>query len=397
MNEYGDLSSADVRAVAAQLAAEPLWVGTAPAGQALGLPSHVILHAGPPLERRAIPQPIRNSAAMAALFEGWARSEQEAFALVASGAIDFCPAQDYRAVVPLASVLTAGMRVHVVTNAREPHNSAYAPLNGGSGPALRLGTASPAVVEHLRWLNGPLADFLNEAHPYDLPLIPLADEALSRGDDCHGRTIEATALLWRALRNTGRARQVPAAVEQFFKDGPSFFLNLWMAACKCMLSAAEGVEGSTVVVAIAGNGVDVAVKTARQPQRWVTRPATSPVGALNPGNGPEDCLGAIGDSAVVDAFGMGAMAMHHAPQQQESLGRFMPAPSHDLGSALFAGEHPRFVRSRIRAGLPATRVTREHPLAISLGIIHRAGERGRIGGGIYTPPSELFRAASEAG
>lgn len=387
------LTSADRRAVEAQVAVEPRWVGIATAGEAFGLPERVVLHAGPPFTAGAVSQPVLNSAAMAAVFEGWARDEAEAFALLRSGEIVLQPAQDHGAVVPLASVLTRSMAVQVVADGKAPSRRRFSPLNGGSGPALRLGMAGPAVVEHLRWLNGPLADYLAGALREEIALIPLADAALAEGDDCHGRTPAATALLWRRLSAKAVA---PAEIEKFIAEGPSFFLNLWMAACKCILSGAEGVAGSSVVVAIGGNGLETGIKTATQPQTWTTAPAAPPSGRLEPGFGDGDRLGAIGDSAVVDALGMGAMALHYAPAQAAALASFMPAPSQELSARLFALAHPGFQRSPLRIGLPAARVGGDRALAISLGIIHREGRHGRIGGGVFVPPPALFSIAASA-
>ena len=49
---------------------------------------------------------------------------------------------------------------------------------------------------------------------------------------------------------------IASAVLDFLLANDHFFLNLSMAACKAALDAAHGVDGSTVVTAMARNGVE---------------------------------------------------------------------------------------------------------------------------------------------
>ena len=69
---------------------------------------------------------------------------------------------------PLAAVVSSSMLLHVVADAAGSDAggaapAAYAPINGGSGPAMRLGLRSEAVLEHIRWLNGPMAEVFDRA------------------------------------------------------------------------------------------------------------------------------------------------------------------------------------------------------------------------------------------
>ena len=375
-------------------ACRPSWIRMARAGDVVSLSDQTVLHAGPPIDDPASACiPILNSVAAAAVFEGWADSLDEARKMVRNGTIILRPAQDHNCVVPLASALSASMAVHVVTDPAQPDLHCYAPINGGNGPALRLGLGDPSVVEHLRWLNGPFADALASTNALPVDLIAVADQALSDGDDCHGRTIAATAaLLPRLFPDEHDAATAP--FRQFLADGPGFFLNLWMAGVKCMLSAGAGIDGSTFISAAGSNGVTTGIKLSSAPDRWITAAADVPVGDCPEGIDPADALGAIGDSAIVDVAGMGAMAMHLASAQIAAMGRFMPeAPDH-LGQKLFTGPHPAFIKSKLRSGLLAAAVTHHDCApAISLGVLDRHGAKGRLYGGIFTPPLSLFRQA----
>lgn len=382
-------TQADALAFDAIARVRPRWVDLRPAGEAIDFPERTVLHAGPAFENAAaVPAPVANSAAAALVFEGWAQDRPQALAMLSAGEVRLAPAQDHRCAVPLASVLSPSQQVQVVHDGAGIARPACAPLNGGSGPALRLGLPGPEVVTHLRWLNGPFADAIRAACRRGIDLLPIADRALADGDDCHGRTQAATALLLQAFDLP------PGEARQFLSSSPSFFLNLWMAAVKCMLGAAEGVPGSAFVTAMGGNGVHMGLQLAGRPGRWYTAASSPPVGKLEDGTAESDRLPAIGDSALIESFGLGAMAFAHAPLQQQALGAWLPEPPEQLARALLWDVHPAFVASQARCGLSARTVvdTGKAPV-VALGVLDAQGRRGRIGGGIWQASAAHFERA----
>lgn len=392
------LHSADAAAIAAVLAARPAWTGMARAGGALRLDRNIFLHAGPSFGGPAnVTAPILNSAAVAAVFEDLAPDLDAGADMVRKGAIRLEPAQDHDVTTPLAAVVSPGMWLHVVADRATPGRQAYAPINGGSGPAPRLGQRTEAALAHIRWLHGPFAGLLAGAAGEGVDLIALAAEGLRAGDDCHGRTPAATAALARIVGPRFGAGDVADAGRKFLAEGPAFFLNLWMAAARCMLDAANGLKGSSLVVAAGANGARAGIQLAGLPGRWFTAAAAPPNGALMAGFGPERALGAIGDSAIVDVLGFGAMAMSYAPEQKKALGSFMPPRGFELPALLLARVHPGFGDLAVRVGVTARAVVAagETP-AVSLGILDRLGEAGRIGGGIHQAPIALYREALAA-
>jgi hypothetical protein len=391
-------TDADRKAAAALVAARPAWTGMAKAGSALGLGKTVFLHAGPAFAApRAITRPILNSAAVAAVFEALAGDFDAAEKKILAGEIELRPAQDADTVTPLAAVVSPSMFVHVVEDKAAPGRRAYAPINGGNGPAPRLGIRSLAALDHLRWLHGPLAGLLLRSMAPAVDLIALAAEGLRGGDDCHGRTGAATAALARLIGPRFPASGEADRARAFLADSPMFFLNLWMAATKCMLKAAEGVAGSSLITAAGGNGAAVGIQLAGMQGRWFTAKAEPPNGALLSGFGPERRLGAIGDSAIVDVAGLGAMAMSYAPEQKKALGTFMPENGFDLPRLLLQAEHPGFGEFGLRLGVTARAVIAHGAAPVtSLGILDIKGEAGRIGGGLYQAPVAVFREALAA-
>jgi hypothetical protein len=161
-----------------------------------------------------------------------------------------------------------------------------------------------------------------------------------------------------------------------------------------MLSAAIGVEGSSAITAIGGNGIDFGLQIAARPGSWVTTPASVPDGVYDTGYSAADGIGAIGDSAVVDTFGLGAMAVAFSPAQASALDPVLPAGVQRLPAMLLGAVHRGFVRVSPLYGLAAQRVVDKNVSpVIALGIIDRTGVNGRVGGGIYRPPVSLFADA----
>lgn len=382
-------AEADRVAIAALAASRPMLHALTRARDAIAWPVRTLLHAGPPLGDDAPPAPMLHSTAHAAVYEGWAPTFGAAIDAIHTREIRLAPAQEHDCVVPLAAVLSPGQYVQVVADAASRGRTIHAALSGGGGPAIRLGMDDPQVLVHLRWVNGPLAEAIGARLGRPIDLAAIADAALALGDDCHGRTIEGTRLVieqFAAQRGFG-----DPTIQRFLDTSPGFFLNTWMAASRCMLSAAENVEGSAVVTSMGANGKRAGIRLAHAPQRWFTIAASTPVGRFDPGLTAADGLPAIGDSAVVEAVGLGAMCMHRSDAQQHNLGAFMPALPALLNNTLLGLPHPAFTRGTTRVGLSARRVAASglRP-AVTLGVLDANGHRGRIGGGIWTAPQALF-------
>ena len=390
---------ADQIAVERILAMEPVWNGLESAADTLGLPANVLLHAGPPFDSvNRICRPILNSACVAAVFEGLCDDFDQAESQIASGEIILKPAQDHQVVVPLAAVVSASMPLHRIQDRKNPGLSIYTPINGGSRPALRTGQRSNAVLQHIRWLNQLFADFLRKGAGDAIPLIPIAGAGLREGDDCHGRTVASTRQLVARIKS-GYAGPYPRAapdpdILEFMETSPSLFLNLWMAASKIMMMAASGIQDSSLVTAMGGNGVDVGIQIAGLPGRWFTLPAQPPQGKFDLDVPTSRALGAIGDSAVVEGFGLGAMVVRLSPEQARVFADYLPTGFEQRCLQLPIIEHSGFHESGVRLGLTARSVAEwgKGPI-VGLGILDNMGELGRLGGGIYDMSASLFREA----
>ena len=389
------LHPADQLTYGRMVVTQPVWNCFDTAAQALGLAENVLLHAGPAFDSvDVVSRPILNSTCVTAVYEGLAKDFDTAEAMIAAGEILLKPAQDHDVVTPLAAVVSALMPLHGVYDAHRVRVRVFAPINGGSRPSLRLGLRSEAVLEHIRWLNGPFRDVLQRGLAEGMALIPLAVIGLANGDDCHGRTIHSTRALIAELEERTPSGITDEAACDFMAVSPSLFLNLWIAATKCLMTLASGIDGASLITAAGGNGVETGIQIAGLPGRWFTTPADPPRGKFDVDLPPDQ---ALGDSAVVEAFGLGAMAIDLSPEQRKGLASYLPENSEARISGLSIGSHPYFRALDVQLGLTARSVAavNKGPI-VGLGILDREGREGRLGGGVYDMPVTPFTEAVAA-
>ena len=138
------------------------------------------------------------------------------------------------------------------------------------------------------------------------------------------------------------------------------------------------------MVAAGGNGHDFGWKLAGAPAEWVVRPAQPPVGPLLPGIAGRSPLPAIGDSAVIDALGLGAACLRFAPNLFSAMLEYVD-PAFDTKEAHlpFVGPHPA-LPDGVRVGLDLAR--ERICLGVMLGMVDAGGHAGLIGRGVAPWP-----------
>ncbi|MBE3640066.1 oxamate carbamoyltransferase subunit AllG family protein [Mangrovicoccus algicola] len=354
------------------------WEGLAPrltfcrslAAAAPHLPPRALFHAGPAYDGpAACPRPVRNAAIAAMLAEGWAADPAMAEAAILAGDVTLLPAQDHGLVTPLACVVSPSMPVLAVEAGGQ---RILVPVNDGPPEgALRFGRADPraqvARIAEIRALAAPL----DRALAGGIELLPLMAQALEAGDDLHGSVAAMTAGLADRLGLAGAA--------DAYARTPLFALNPVMAAAAAMLRAAR--FDMPTVIAAGGNGVAFGWQGSAAPGIWHTRPALPPVGPRMDG-GAAAVLPAIGDSAVIDALGLGGAVLRRNPALAEALAPFHP-PETFAAPAAFLAPHPA-LPGDIRLGLPAQKVA-AHP-GIMLAMLGAQGE-GLVGRGLAPWPA----------
>lgn len=368
----------------------------------------LILHAGPPIAWGAMCGPMRGAILGAAVLEGWAATIEDAQCLLDQGAVDLEPCHHHRTVGPMAGIVSPSMPLFVVEDRQGVR--AYSNFNEGLGKVLRFGAHSPAVIERLRWIAQVAAPALRAALAQSGPieLQPLMAQALAMGDEVHNRNAAATALFFKrivpALLAADVDRQAAAATLAFIAGNDHFFLNLSMAACKAMCDAAAHVSGSSMVVAMARNGVNFGIRLAGTGDEWFEAAANPIDGLYFPGYSIADAAADLGDSAITETAGLGGFAMAAAP----AIVRFVGGTSADaLGHslrmrAITIGDNPGFALPALdfaaaAAGIDARKVVDSCVLpVINSGIAHREAGVGQIGAGVTSAPLACFTNALRA-
>ncbi|HVS03831.1 MAG TPA: DUF1116 domain-containing protein [Thermoanaerobaculia bacterium] len=402
-----DIDRANRTAVQRMIASQPRLVGVARAAEAMpAMDGRRLLHAGPPVAWERASGPLRGAVVGALLYEGWAGDVAAAEVLAASGEVPLEPCHHHAAVGPMAGVVSPSMAVYVVEDAAHGGRT-FSTLNEGYGKVLRYGAYAPEVLERLRWMNEELAPLLAAAlaagEPLDLRT--LIAEALHMGDEGHNRNKAGSLLFTRLLAPriaavAGDGERAARAIA-FLGDNALSVLNPVMAACKAMADAAHGVEGSTLVSAMARNGTDFGIRVSGLGERWFTAPALVPDGLYFSGFSAADASRDIGDSTITETAGIGAFAMAAAP----AIVRFVGGtPDEALAGTremyeITVAEHDHFTIPALGfrgtpVGIDLRRVVELGVTPrVNTGIAHREAGIGQIGAGLVRPPREVFEQA----
>lgn len=386
-------AAADALAAEKVVAVRPQCIGVRRLREVIADSAQRIFHAGPDYRSpQDIPAPVLHSAAQAAVFEGWSASVDEAVAALRAGRIRTASAQAHRLLVPLSGVLSASMAVFEIADPVRALAPVWVALNEGQIHATRLGRLDDGLVPHLRWLNGAFADWLTGCFDTPLDLLPLLAEARLQGDDCHARTVVGSELVSAALR-----RRLPASedVRAFLSESPAFALNLWMGATALAASAAEGVQGASIVTRAGGNGVEFGIQLASRPGHWVCVPAPVPQGTIEPVHQGRQAVGALGDSAVVDFAGLGGQSLQFAPLVAQGVAASLPVDAARRAAQVLAGKAPELAQGLCATAAASCVAAGVGPLVL-IGMIDAEGVAGRIGGGVVDVPAALFARALQA-
>jgi hypothetical protein len=400
-----NIGAASKEAVERLCRARPAWTAVRTAREALGLDGQHLLHAGPPITWERMCWPMRGAVKAAALFEGWARSADDAERMAASGAITFGPCHSRGAVGPMAGVISPGTPLLVVEDAVNGTMSASFIADGPWGHQLRFGAHGPETLAGLAWIRDVAAPafraVLEREGPIDL--ASLMAQALTMGDEMHMRNAAATGLLARRIAAPlagvmAKAADLEAVLRFVTKDNDQFFLAWSMCAAKAAARSIDGLEGSTIVSAMARNGVEFGIRVAGLGDRWFTGPASVVEGLYFPGFKAADANLDTGDSAIMETWGLGGMAMAASPAVQKIVGAKSfgdaVATTREMGE-ICAGTNALFPIAPLNGegtptGIDIRQVVRTGIVPkINTAIAHASAPR-MIGAGIATPPVSPF-------
>ena len=369
-----------------------------------------LTHAGAPIPWERMCDPMKGTMIGAMLYEGWASSPEQAAERLARGEVEFLPNHDIRAVGPMSGAISPSMPVFMVRNVTHG-NLAYTNFSEGIGRVLRFGAYGPDVIERLKWIAKVIAPAIKTAVagiPGGVDLKSIQSQALLMGDEVHSRNAAATALFHLAIGGALAGSEFDRAKARetldFIAATSQFFLNLSMVASKAIMDATHGVEGASIVTAIARNGVTTAIRVSGLGQRWFESPSDMPIGLFFPGFKQEDANADLGDSAICETAGYGGQALAASPALVQLVGGTV-AQSVDYSREMY---HVTWTRNPVMslpnlefAGAPAGIDVRKvvdtgiRPV-VTTGIAHKQAGVGQIGAGIVRVPMACFSQAAVA-
>ena len=408
--------ASDRRAEANRLAFErlaksdPVLVDVRPAGKFVrGFEPNTILTSGPPMPWSNYTGGQREAIIGGVLFENLAKERNEAIAKLDSGEIKLGGCHDFGCVGSLAGIYTASMPVFVVAN-RTFGNIACCNIYEGSNPRrLNYGVYDEGVRDRLLVVRDEIVPVIAEAlrKSQGIALKPIIKRALGMGDELHSRNTAAALLFLRelvpkflALAVAGSDRIVNAV--KAMVDDQYFFLRLSMAAAKATADAAHGIEGSSVVSAMAFNCQGFALRVSGLGDTWFEGPHASVEAKLFEGHSEDEITWMGGESIIAETVGLGGFAQASAPSLQTYQGgsyETMIARNKEL-YAITVGENPDYLIPALGfrgtpTGIDIFKVVESKVLPVlDVGIAGRGG--GQIGAGVVRPPLACFEAAAEA-
>ena len=323
LEDFEDQITADNQEVTDKIKnAQPFLIDVVPAKTViaeLNEQQKTLLHAGPPIEWSEMTGPMQGSCIGAALFERWATNEEEARRLLESGEVRFMPCHHVQAVGPMGGITSANMPVFVVEN-RLTGNRAYCILNEGIGKVLRFGAYSQEVIDRLDWIKDVLGPTIAKALQLTeegINLNVLIARSITMGDEFHQRNIAASLNFLKEISPLIIQTDIPEdqkyEVIKFLADTDQFFLNIMMATGKAIVDGARSETKGTVVTTMTRNGVNFGIRIAETEDEWHIAPVNTPKGLYFTGFTEADGNPDIGDSAITETVGVGAVAMVAAP------------------------------------------------------------------------------------
>ena len=404
------IEEANKKALEIIQSARPTLVGMGIAKDVVpGMHKHLVMHAGPPITWDRMSGPLRGAVVGGLIYEGLAKTPEEAEKLAMSGEIEFDPCHHHQVVGPMAGVVTASMPVFIIEN-KTQGNFAYCTQNEGLGKVLRYGAYDDSVIEHLRWMEKTLYPILKEALEIHGPidLKNMIAQSVQMGDEVHNRNKATTSLFIRELASsivkTKASEEDKAKVFDFLNSNDHFALNLSMPAAKATMEPAGQVKHSSLVYTMCRNGTDFGIRIAGLGNRWFTAPAEIIDGLYFPGYSMEDANPDIGDSCITETMGIGGFSMGTAPAIVQFVGG-TPQDAMNYTSKMYEitlaeSESYKLPPMNFRGSPTAIDIrlvvdTQIRPV-INTGIAHKKAGIGQVGAGVVYPPMKCFEDALES-
>ena len=398
------IEKANEEAVDRLTAGQPVLVDIAPAREVIpGLQDKMITHAGPPIAWNHMCGAQQGAIIGQVIYEGWAKTADEARALLGKGAIRLEPNHHHQTVGPMAGTISPSAPVWVVENKAFGNRAFCRQVEGNQ----QFGDYSDQALEGLYLWRDVWAPTLRKAlfTIGGLDLKPIITKALQMGDELHNRHSASSSLFANAMAVAMAQTELPKdmliGTLKYVTNHDLIFLGLAMACGKAIADPAMGIEYSTVVTAMCRNGVEFGIRVSGLGDQWFTAPAPVVNGLYLPGYSAAGAGLDMGDSAITETVGWGGFVLGGAPgilslvggtpEEALSYTREMRKitvaahPTYRMPALGFAGAPIGIdIRKVVQTGIV--------PI-IDTAIAHKNAGYPKIGAGLVRAPLDCFKQA----
>ncbi|WP_051131970.1 YlbE family protein [Legionella tunisiensis] len=290
---------------------------------------NLILHAGPPITWKQASGALKGAIIAGLLFEGLAKTKEEAIAIMEKGDVDLGSCHDHNAVGPMAGIITASMSVYIIEDQMSGYRT-YSNISDDPGDyrgsSIRFGVYEKRAIDHIHWLERDVVPILNQAilDAGGIDFVPIIGKSLLMRDDCHVTMNAATPLFLRKLMpgiiKACRNKELMTKIITLIYQDDLFALNPIMATCKAIGDAGRNVNHSSIVTTMARNGTEFGIKVSGLGNQWFT--GLSEIGRpvlLMPGVSPSDINRDMGDSAITETMGLGGTVKSISGSSQDAI------------------------------------------------------------------------------
>jgi hypothetical protein len=383
---------------------EPVLVDIAPAGEVIpGMKGKMITHSGPPIAWKDMCGAQRGAIMAQVMYEGWAKTPQEAAQLVEKGEITLEPNHHHQTVGPMAGTISPSAPVWVVENKAFGNHAFCRQVEG----MQQFGDYSEEALTGLRNWRDIFAPTLRKALKTlgGLDLKPIIIKALQMGDELHNRHSASSSLFANAmavgLARTELPKEDMLKTLYYITLHDLIFLGLAMASGKAIADPAIHVDYSTVVVAMARNGTEFGIRVSGLGDEWFTAQSPLVDGLYVPGFSAKDAGRDMGDSAITETVGWGAFTLGGAPGILSLVGGTNDealAYTREM-KQITTAVHPTYKMpalgfTGISVGIDIRKVVQTGitPI-IDTAIAHKDPGYPKIGAGLVRAPLECFKKA----
>jgi len=398
------IEKANEEAVKRMTEGNPILVDIAPAGEVIpNFKGKLITHSGPPIEWKKMCGAQRGALIGQTIYEGWAKTSEEAEKILGSGEIKLEPNHHHQTVGPMAGTISPSSPVWVIENERFGNRAFCRQVEGNQ----QFGDYHEEALKGLRLWRDIWAPTMRKAlHTLGkLELKPIITKALQMGDELHNRHSASSSLfaneMAMALAKTDLPRDEMLSTLGYVTHHDLIFLGLAMAAGKAIADPARDVEYSTVVTAMCRNGTDFGIRVSGLGDEWFTAPSPFVEGLYLPGYSAKDAGLDMGDSAITETVGWGGFVLGGAPGILSLVGG---TPEEALAytremKTITTTTHPTyrmpafgFAGAPIGIDIRKVVKTGSSPI-IDTAIAHKEPGYPKIGAGLVRAPMNCFKKA----